>query len=352
MGDEVTNYRTEIKIPDEWTRKREEFTVSRLVLGTVIPVIFFAGLGLTALIIFLKNLKSPDSLAIPWRRLSRWALWGLGAYILIFALGNRITAFLGAYRTEMPFKVFVGTLAVGGILGGAFYFGFLVFILGAAWFFARRAFAEEYFPTWTGMPAPYYRDAFFIGIGGAGALVGLQTLIQAVAQHWPTPHREASASFGSNFDAYVPAGAILGTSLLHGLLYVGFVALAATFVASMLRPTWLKALVFAVATFATVSSNWGSPADYVKQWIAGTILLAVLVLGVRYVMRFNIFGCFLVVGVISLASGAAELLGQPDRFYRLNGYAVVAALVLLLTWPLLSWRSAPGGDNAAGIGGI
>jgi hypothetical protein len=126
---------------------------------------------------------------------------------------------------------------------------------------------------------------------------------------------------------------------------MGFVALAATFIASVLRPTWLKALVFFFATFAAMPSNWGSPADYAKQWIAETILLAVLVLGVRYVMRFNIFGCFLVVGLISLASGAAELLGQPDRFYRLNGYAVVATLVLLLAWPLLNWRGARGGDN-------
>ena len=93
-------------------------------------------------------------------------------------------------------------------------------------------------------------------------------------------------------------------------------------------------------------------ADYAKQWIAGTILLAVLVLGVRYVMRFNIFGCLLVVGVTSLASGAAELLGQPDRFYRLNGYAVVAALVLLLAWPLMNWRSAASVDNATGASGI
>ena len=352
VGDEVTNYRTYIKIPDEWSRQREELTISRMLLGITIPVLFFAGLGLTALIIFLKNLKSPDSRGIPWRRLSYWAFWGFGAYIAVFALGNRIPAFLAAYNTAIPFKTFLGTLAVGAILGGPFYFGLIVVVFGVAWFFARRAFSEEYFPAWTGMPATYYRDAFFIGIGGAGALIGLQTVIQAIAQHWPTPHRGAPAEFGSNFDAYIPAGAILGTSLLHSLLYMGFVALAATIVASILRPAWLKALIFFVATFATMPSNWGNGADYAKQWIAGTILLALLVLGVRYVMRFNIFGCFLIVGITSLASGAAELLGQPDRFYRLNGYGVVAALVLLLAWPLMNWRGAAGGENSAGAAGI
>ena len=352
MGDEVTNYRTYIKIPDEWSRKREEMTISRMMLGITIPVLFFAGLGLTALVVFLKNLKSPDSRAIPWRRLSRWAFWGFGAYVVIFAFGNRIPSFLAAYNTAIPFKTFIGTLAVGAILGGPFYFGLIVVVLAVAWYFARRAYTEEYFPAWTGMPAPYYRDAFFIGIGGAGALIGVQTLIQAVAQQWPTPHRASPAEFGSNFDAYVPAGAIVGTSLLHGLLYMGFVALAATFVASILRPTWLKGLVFLVATFSATPSNWGSPADYAKQWLAETILLAVLVLGVRYVMRFNIFGCFLVVGVISLASGAAELLGQPDRFYRLNGYGVVTALILLLAWPLASWRTSKAEQSGIETAGI
>ena len=165
------------------------------------------------------------------------------------------------------------------------------------------------------MPATYYRDAFFIGIGGAGALIGLQTVIQAIAQHWPTPHRGAPAEFGSNFDAYVPAGAILGTSLLHSLLYMGFVALAATIRRVGASADLAQgARLFRGDVCDDAEQLGQTGADYAKQWIAGTILLAVLVLGVRYVMRFNIFGCFLVVGVTSLASGAAELLGQPDRF--------------------------------------
>jgi len=54
------------------------------------------------------------------------------------------------------------------------------------------------------------------------------------------------------------------------------------------------------------------------------------VFGVQRLMRFNVLGCFLVVASTSLVSGAAELLGQPDPYYRANGYAVVLALVLLV----------------------
>jgi len=346
LGDEVTDYRTYVKIPDDWRRKQEELTIPRTVFGIAIPVLFVGGLIVTGLIIFLKNLRSPEARSIPWKRLSRWALWGLAAYVLVFALGNRIPTFLSAYNTAIPFKVMLATLAIGAVLGGPFYFGALALVFGMAWYFAKRAFAEENFPGWTGMPAPYYRDALFIGLGGAAALIGLQTLLQTISQHVITAHRSAPADFGSNFDAYVPAASILGTSLLHSLLFTGAGALIASFIASQLRAPWLRILVFLLATLALMPNNWGSPADFAKQWLAELILLSVLVFGVRYVMRFNLLGCFLVLASTALVSAAAELLGQADRFYRLNGYGIVVVLLLLLAGPLLAWRSSAGANVA------
>ena len=338
-GEEVTDYRTYIKIPDDWRRKQEELTLPRMVFTIAIPALFLGGLAITALLLFLKNLRSPEARSIPWKRLSRWALWGLAAYVLVFALGNRIPAFLSAYNTAIPFKVMLATLAIGAILGGPFYFGALALLFGMAWYFAKRAFAEENFPSWTAMPGLYYRDALFIGLGGAGTLVGLQTLLQTISLRWPTAHRSLEAALGSNFDAYLPAASSLGTTLLHSLLFTGVVAVAAAFIATLFRAAGARILVFLLATLALMPRNWGGPADFAKQWVAELILLGVLVLGVRYIMRFNILGCFLVLATTALVSEAAELLGQPDRFYRWNGYAVVLALVLLLAWPFLAWRA-------------
>src|SRR2546429_7232554 len=64
-------------------------------------------------------------------------------------------------------------------------------------------------------------------------------------------------------------------------------------------------------------------------------------LGVRFVMRFNLLGCFLVVAGTALVSGASELLAQPDAFYGRNGYAILLALALLFAWPLATQRAGP-----------
>jgi membrane protease YdiL (CAAX protease family) len=342
QGDEVTDYRTYIKIPDDWRRKQEELTLFRTALNFGLPIVFLGGWGITALIMFLKNLRSEAARAIPWKRLTRWALWGLLPYVVVFTLGNRIPSFLNAYNTAIPFKTMLGAVGIGVLVGGAFYLGVLVILFGTTWYYASRAFGVEHFPNWTAMPAAYYKDALWIGLGGAAGLLGFEAFVETVSNRWPTVHRSAEVSFGSNFDAILPAGATFGTALLHSLLFTGVVALVASFVAAQLPARWMRFLVFLLGTLSIIGSNWGSPADFVKQWLGQMIFLAVLAFGVRRLMRFNILGCFLVLAIISLVSDAAELLTQPDSFYRANGYAMVLTVALLLAWPFLSWRMRSG----------
>jgi uncharacterized membrane protein len=190
------------------------------------------------------------------------------------------------------------------------------------------------------MPGAYYRDALWIGLGGSAGLLGLDRLLATASLYWPTVHRYFEASFGQDFDATLPAAAVLGSILLGGLRMTAYVAAIASFVAACLKRSWLRLLLFLVGALAAVGGSWGSPADFAKQLLTRLILLGVLVFGVRYAMRFNLLGCFLVVVGTALASGASELLAQPDAFYKRNGYAILLALVLLFAWPLAAWRFA------------
>jgi hypothetical protein len=85
-------------------------------------------------------------------------------------------------------------------------------------------------------------------------------------------------------------------------------------------------------------SDWGSSGDFLKQFLTSALVLGVVVFGFRRVVRFNLLGCFLVVAGVGLLGGVVELVGQPNGFYRSQGHAVLAALVLLLAWPLVAWR--------------
>jgi hypothetical protein len=187
------------------------------------------------------------------------------------------------------------------------------------------------------MPAGYYRDAFWIGLGGAAGILGLERLLAFASAYWPTAHRSLEASFGQDFDALLPIAATLGGAVVRGLLFTGLVAAIASFIAAQVRHPLLRIALLVFGALAVVGGGWGSPADFLKQFLARLILLGVLVFGLR-LMRFNILGCFLVVACTTLVSTAAELLGQPDSFYRANGNAILLTLVLLFAWPLGAWR--------------
>jgi hypothetical protein len=229
----------------------------------------------------------------------------------------------------------------------------LVALFGGAWYYAKLAFGEERIPGWLGMPAAYYRDALWIALGGSAGLLGLEQFLTAVAGHWPTVHRSFEISFGQDFDSFVPAASIVGGTLRHGLMSTGIVAAIACFVVARVRQPGLRILMFFLGALSLVGGNWGSPADFVKEFLTSLFLLGVLVFGVRRVMRFNLLGCFLVIAGTSLFGGAAELLAQPNSFYRANGYAVLLALCLLFTWPLAAWHFGPpalrGEDGGSGV---
>jgi len=376
LGDEVVDYRgayyskpeareeledkeggafwTFIKIPDEWRRKQEEQTLSRTIYSFAVPILLLGGLGVTGLVLFFKNLRSEAMRAIPWRRLVLWAVWGLVGYALVVGFGNRLQYFLNSYQTAIPFKTMMGGIVIGLLVGAVFYPGGLAALFGIASYFSNRAFGEERLPVGRPMPGVYYRDALWIGVCGTAGFLGLRRLLESLSMHWQTVHRGLPFSLGQNFDAVLPVGAILGGALVSSLFLTGVVGFVAAFVASVLRAGWLRFATFLLGAMYLTGSGWENGTDFAKQFLGQTILLGVIVFAVRRVVRFNMIGYLLVVALLTLLAAAAQLLGQPDAFYRANGYAVVLLMILVLAWPLAVWRmwAASGGlgKDMAGSG--
>jgi hypothetical protein len=171
--------------------------------------------------------------------------------------------------------------------------------------------------------------------------VGLHHVLGAVFAHWPTLHRTLDSSAGQSFSASLPAAALLGGTVMRGLFLSGLVLLIASFLAAHVKRGWPRLLLFVFGVLVFTGNDWGNRADLIQHGLAAAILLAVYVFGVRNVIRFNLLGCFLIAVLTSILGGALEPLAQPNEFYRANGYALVACILLVLAWPLMAWRMQP-----------
>src|SRR5438445_3219663 len=176
QGDEVSGYRIFIHLPEDWVRKQNEGTLANTA-QTVILLSLVGGFGLAVLIIFLRNLKSPQIAAVPWRRIALWSLAVLAASLLRFATLEPL--YLLAYRTEQPFATFVGTLLIGQALSATLFYSATMLLLGLGLFFLVRGYGSNYLPYWHSLSGTYYRDA----IVGPGKAMPVGQVIRPVASH-------------------------------------------------------------------------------------------------------------------------------------------------------------------------
>src|SRR5262249_24370947 len=157
LGDEVTSYRVFVQIPDAWRRKHTEQSVSRTLLNFLPQLLALIGAGFV-LVSFLREVKSPAMKQVPWKRLARWSLWGLLAYLAVIAFGDKVAQFMSDTPTAVPFKMIAGGLGIGFFVGTLFYFGAVLLLFAIGWFFVREVMSDEQMPRWLSMPRRYYRD--------------------------------------------------------------------------------------------------------------------------------------------------------------------------------------------------
>jgi hypothetical protein len=246
---------------------------------------------------------------------------------------------LANYQTAIPLKTFLALLGVALFVTVLFSYVAGISLLGLAWFFVARAFGEQKLPSRTGVPAEHYRDAVLMAAAGTAALLGLSRLMQAASQAWPTLQRSVEATLPTGLDSYSPAAQAIGSAIARGLFLTGAIGLAAGLIGGYVQKRWMQYGLLLTASLALVG-DWGSPADFAKQFVLKSIVLGIYWLGVRSVLRFNAPAYFLLAALPPLVSAAATLMQQPNPFLRLNGWVVVGGAAVLLAWPVVAWRRA------------
>jgi len=337
-GDKVASFRLFVKIPDEWRRQQTEFSIP-VVAHTVLRILFYAGLGLAALVIFFMNLKQQN---VPWKRLAGWAWWGALAMMVVLLLNWQ--QLLANYDTQIPYRTFLAILLMGQFLFVALAYSGIFFLFGLGWFFLARAFGTERLPPVGGLPAAAYRDAFWLAMAGAGVLAGLGRLRPLADLWWPTVKYSSGAAIPGGLDAMLPAAAVAASAVTSALFIAAAIALAAGFLGNYARTAWIQ-YAFLVLTALVLAGRGGSGEDFAKNFLLELILVTVVWWGVRKLFRFNVAAYILTVVALSVVRSAISLLSQPQEFYRWNGYALFVLLAAVLAWP---WLAASRRERAAG----
>ena len=343
QGDEASGYRVFLHLPEDWVRKQNQDTLATTAHSNGL-VGLVGAFGMAVLAVFLRNLRQPSVAAVPWRRMGKWSLAVLIAFVLwVF---SNIPQYLARYPTENSFSNYLGLTAISLLLGSAAVYASVFVLLGLAWFFLARAYGSDCLPSWRGMPPLYYRDALLVGACGCAVLMGMGRLRELLARLWPVAHYGFSASIPSGLDAAPPALQALASVVMFGLIFIAVLALAAGFLSSYLRAAWKQALLLGLLALLG-APRWGSTGDLLQSVLAGWAGLLLLWWAVHRVVRFNLLGYFLAAALVLLATGAAELLRQPNFYFRANGGTLLVAAVALLLWPLIAWRRGARAVNGA-----
>lgn len=338
LGDEVSTYRTFVKVPEEWQRRQNERSLPKIAYF-IFQIVFFVGLGVTALVMFFMNIRKRR---VPWRQMSRWALWA--ALALFITVLNGIPQLMAAYPTEMPLKTFIALILIGNFIFVAALYSALFLVFSLAWFFLSWAFGEERIPAWSGMPRQYYRDALALGIAAAALLPAIGRLALWIDRVWPAPKNSVGVALPAGFGATLPALSEAAGAVMLALGITGLLALTAGVLAVIGNSSGqggarrvLTNAAFVVLLAVVMAGSWGSRADFAKSLLISSLMVAAGFLAVTRIFRFNMLAYFLAAVFLALILDATTYLRQPNEVLRLNGYLLLVTLLAFIAWPLFQW---------------
>ena len=335
QGDEVSGYRIFIKIPETWRDAESRTTAAQLAQSFGRAAILGVAL-ICVLVIFVRNLKSPDMALVPWRSIGKVSLLMLVAGIVIYV--NRTPQLLLNYTTAWPLATFYIILFISMIFITAMYLAAGSVLLGLAWFLVQRAFGPSRLPVRQKMDAAYFRDAFCVALFGTGAVMGLARL-PALFARWPLLRHSLSANVPQNLDALNPAVGSVASAIAAAFIVVGLLGIAAGLIAAYVRPAWMRASLL-ILYAALMATNVATPGAFFREAGFQLVALAALWFALTRIARFNVLGYVLLVAMIALIPTAIDLLDQPNPRLHANGYAILALALVVLAWPLMRWQRA------------
>ncbi|MBX5494341.1 MAG: CPBP family intramembrane metalloprotease [Bryobacteraceae bacterium] len=327
-GYEPSNFQRYLYLPEAWVRDFERLRLQTLLFPAALGV-----LALMVLLLFIGRLSGRLQPQRPHRYC--WKVyWGaalLTSGLAVLEMLNEWTLLFADYRTETPLVNYIASTVSGGLI--------TVFLSGVGAFLGVMAL--DMFLQMTLRERLVLPPSLPAAAAIAALVWGLNRVLGYLGQLVPGPRYSDSLSLPAGLETFLPAFTVLNQAITRSIAAVVVAGVAAClllrFVQGRLRTGLIASLIVLLAAgqptiqqalfLAGISVVWLGAATLILR-TAGSDVVAVAA------------GVFLLLGTI----GSAAHIDQPNLWYRGNGIAALA-LVLLAGLALARLARGPASEE-------
>jgi membrane protease YdiL (CAAX protease family) len=320
VGDVVASARRYWKVPETFTRSREEQNG----LSIVVLVLRIAGIACGIVYALWLLVQSIRDRVVPWQSV----LWLAGAGALTFPIGALLSLhlMLKDYPTAIPLATFQALGYVTLLM--SLVFGFL-FMGGAA-----ALLTTFYGASLAAFRAAHRRllglDALVGVLVAAGLGVFLNQLDALLTTRF---HAQALFNIGSPdlIASAAPAVAAVADGL-RSVLSRGATLGLAVLVVQRVPRRWMLAAVLAVALFIGLPGEVRTPGEFLLYYGIEALALGCVVAFCLSIGRRNYLAYALVIWAMALRGPMAQLFSTGNRALQMQGWALAGVLVVSVAW--------------------
>jgi membrane protease YdiL (CAAX protease family) len=327
-GNEVTQFTTTVKVPDEAYREAQKQTLLNVVL---VLLRFAGGVALISLVVTGFVMATRHG-RMPWKRAARWT-----AAIAIIPIAGIVTRWewtLFSYNTSVQWQTFRFNAAVDVVLTLGLQLGGLLLALTAI--LALKPWAGALLSR-EGR-ARFGRSGVMAAIGAVAIFQSLRMIANWIARLFPSMANVHGFDVPGEVAVPFPALLAAGEALVTTIFVCGTVALIAHALKSAPRrwiePTLIVGGLFCVFVDSNVTMHEAPLAIFrALLFAAGAWLIG------RRILDDNPIAWPLAIFLASAAQSALDMLGNSRPDLWANGIGLIAALVIPIVF-----LAAPGDE--------
>ena len=322
-GDEVSNYSTFVKVPEEWRRERERSTVADSVVeGIRIGIIaLISGWGIWT---FLVKARQGLIRWIPVLGLSA----GLALLQIVSSL-NGLPSLFQHYPTSQAPNIFIVSSMSNLLISHIFQFLYLVLLFGLSsslypecwWMFRkdnRRRFSQ---------------DALFLSLTILVGAVGVARISDMLVQPFHQFALLPAFALAPEVNHFFPAFSLFTRSVHSSLVYASMLAIVIYILQHVLKKSFSRGLFLFLILLSLLPGEANSRGEFVFSLATQAFLLLLVLTLIRFFLRQNFPAYLATFLLLSLCRSGYELLSQSSSFFKWNG-AVLFILGILISLKL------------------